>query len=209
MSTKRYYEFTESERLALTPEETLAAVKIEAISRGIRPPTDLPEELQSAGFAGFQVPAGALKVYEIVFRPEQYGSTQESGLCFKTEEEAFAAAKGALCLWDTYVGSRPIKRLASGNITVQARFLGEDVGFSYSKKLEECEDSTPSEAFEKLCEECRDDQARLRQEAYNKKVRRSKRAEYVQLAKGDLEVAAAFWRKVESGDFPSDEEGGI
>ena len=200
--SKRYYEYTEAERVALSSEETFNAVKIEAISRGIRPPVPLRDIITRQ--AGFQIPADAIKVYEIAMREGPYSSPEPTGMCFTTEEEAIAASKGAFMVKRSYSQKGDQWALYSGDVCVLTKFIGACNSVDYSKPLNACDDGEPSEEFDKLSEECRDDQLRLRQEVYNREVRARKRTEYVQLAKGDLEVAAAFWRKVESGEFPNE-----
>lgn len=200
--SKRYYEYSEAERVALTPEQTLDAVKIEAISRGIRPPLASDEALASAGYAGFQIPANSARVFEVV---NTAGYSRGTGLVYKTLEEAERAIIGGLGVGETYRAGKTVTVLQDAVLSVQTRYVGVTETTSFLTKLQEyVEAEADVTAFEKLSEECRDDQARIKQAAYDKAVRSRKRAEYLQLARGDEAIAAAFWRKVESGEFPSE-----
>lgn len=201
MSIKRYYELTETERAALSPEEMLAATKVEAISRGIRPPLDFDDALRQAPFVGFRVPANGVKVYEVV---NNTGYARNSGLCFRTEAEAERAIIGALAIGETYRGNKTVPTLTDSSFSVQVRYVGISESEDFMTKIKEyIEDEASMDAFTKLAEECRDDQCRIKQTAYDAMVRTRKRCEYLALAQGNETIAAAFWSKVEHGEFPS------
>lgn len=198
---KRYFDLTESEKLALTSETMTDAVKIEAIHRGIKTPLSLNNIVENLGCSGFQLPADCKIFYEVC-TPKQYGGVERSGICFLTADQARAAFRDAIYVEEE---GYPIKRskIINGEFSVVERYVSAFPLNNFATKLKEYEDNAPCEEFTKLCEECRDDLQNIRQRIYDTEVRARKKAEYLRLAQGNEEIAKAFWSKAESGEWPA------
>lgn len=200
---KPYYQHTESERIKLTEDELFLAVKLEAIERGIKVPMPVPELLKFTGYSGFSIPPDSQKLYEI-YAPGSYDSTHQSGICFTSEDAAFDALNGAIPVYEDGYGASARKKISSGQFSVRAIYISRSGLKSFQQRIEETDCDAVSEEFEKLAEECAKDSARIRQAAYDTEVRLYKRKEYLKLAQGNEGIAAAFWAKVEIGQFPTE-----
>jgi len=200
---KPYYQHTEAERVKLTEDEIFLAIKLEAIERGIKVPLPVPELLKVTGYSGFSIPPDSHKLYEI-YAPGSYDSTYRSGLCFNTEAEAVNALTGAIPVYEDGYGASARYKIASGQFSIRAIYISRSGAKSFQQRIDETDCDAVSEDFEKLAEECAKDVARIRQSAYDKSIRTYKRVEYLKLAQGNEAIAAAFWAKVESGEFPSE-----
>ena len=71
---------------------------------------------------------------------------------------------------------------------------------SYWTKLEALKEDT--EKYDELCEECRVDLEKVRQDDYNQRITQTQRAQYLELAGGNADIAAAFWLKTKGTPFP-------
>jgi hypothetical protein len=197
---KRYFDLTESEKLALSSEQMTDAVKIEAIHRGIKTPLSLDNIVENIGCSGFNLPADCKTFYEIC-TPKQYGGVERSGICFVTPDEARNALKNTLFVEEEGYPAKRAK-IINGEFSVMERYVSAFPLTNFATKLKEYEDDTPCEDFTKLCQECRDDLGIIRQRIYDTEVRARKKAEYLRLAQGNEEIAKAFWSKAESGNWP-------
>lgn len=197
---KRYFDLTESEKLALSSEQMTDAVKIEAIHRGIKTPLSLDNIVENLGCSGFNLPADCKTFYELC-TPKQYGGVERSGICFVTPDEARNALKNAILIEEE---GYPVKRakIINGEFSVMERYVSVFPLTNFATKLQQYDDATPCEDFTKLCEECRDDLQTIRQHIYDAEVRARKKAEYLRLAQNNEEIAKAFWSKAESGNWP-------
>lgn len=201
---KRYYEYTENERMSLTSEQMLDAVKLEALSRGIRIPISMSEALRRSEFVGYQFPSEFVPVWEIMIN-ESY-SQKGSGVAYLTEEKANAALAGMVSLGEDGYGSAARAVIRQGDVAVRRVLVPLHKGVNCTKRInsdEATEATTEVEAFSKLAEECRDDAYRISQDRYNAKVRAEKKVEYLRLASGNEEIAKAFWSKVETTEWPT------
>lgn len=201
MSTpKRYFDLSESEKIALSAEQMTDAVKIEAIHRGIKTPLSLDNIIENLGLSGFALPADNRIFFELG-TPKQYGGVERSGICFLTPEKARNALNEAIYIEETgYPNKR--NRIIDGEFSVMERHVSNFPLTTFATKLKEYEDSEPCEEFTKLCEECRDDLQTIRQRIYDAEVRSRKKAEYLRLAQGNEDIAKAFWSKAETGEWP-------
>lgn len=197
---KRYFDLTESEKLALSSEAMMDAIKIEAIHRGIKTPLSLDNIMENLGCSGFQLPADCKIFYELC-TPKKYGGIERSGICYVSADQARAALNNAICVEED---GYPVKshKIIEGEFTVMERYVTSYPVTTFATKLKQYEDDTPCEEFTKLCEECRDDLQSIRQRIYDAEVRARKKAEYLRLAQGNEEIAKAFWAKAESGEWP-------
>lgn len=118
---KRYFDLTESEKLALSSEQMTDAVKIEAIHRGIKTPLSLDNIVENIGCYGFSLPADCKTFYELC-TPKQYGGVERSGICFVTPDEARNALKNALFVEED---GYPVKRakIINGEFSVMERYV--------------------------------------------------------------------------------------
>lgn len=198
---KRYFDLTETEKLALSSESMADAVKIEAIHRGIKTPITLDNIVENLGCTGFQLPADCKTFYEIC-TPKNYGGIERSGICFITPDQARNALTNAIFIEEE---GYPVKRarVVNGDFSVMERYVSAFPLTNFSTKLKEYEENEPCEEFKKLCEECRDDLQSIRQRIYDAEVRARKKAEYLRLAQNNEEIAKAFWTKAESGEWPA------
>lgn len=195
----RYKELTQTEKLALNYEEFIAAVKLEGIERGIKPPTTLENFLNQQPFTGFTIPADSVFFYEVMV-PGEYGENSGSGLAFKTIEEARAAMNNAIALCESGYGSDKKSKIVSGIFSVREVSISLSRPKSFSVTINEfAEDNTEYHA---LCDECSKDLSNLRQGEYDAKVLARKRAEYLSLANGNIDIAKNFWAKTERTEFP-------
>lgn len=198
-TTRRYHDLSGSEKLALTTEQFTDSVKLEGLHRGIKPPITLSDALKNIKYVGFQIPADALKLYELV-APNDY-STAETGICYRTSEQAASALIGAVRVCTDY---NKKSKIVDGDFSVRERWVSLSQAQNVAAKLEEFQQD--NEAFDKLVDECAADLSNLKQESYNKRVRSERRVEYLRLSGGDLAIASAFWKKTEGTEFP-DENG--
>lgn len=201
---KRYHELTQKEKLALKGDEIRQSIVLEAIDRGIKPPLDLGDMINKHGFTGFSIPSSTVRFFEITI-PGQYGSPSGSGLAYKTEEEAKRALEGAICLYEDGYGSEKKNKVSNSPPSYAATFIGLDNSKYFSAKFEEYSQEANDVEYEKISKEIRAELDLLWQERYNVEVAQRKRSEYIKLADGNLEIAAAFWAKTERTDFPDEE----
>jgi hypothetical protein len=197
----KYTSLTDAQKLALNSEEFLIAVKLEGIDRGIKPPLTLENALRQSEMQGFSMPPDAVFFYEII-APKSY-SAERTGVCFKTIEEAQRAIQGAFGIYQDGYGATASDRLADASgFQIRQVWISHTKPKQYWTKLEEF--MQDDKEFEALCDECRNDLQALRQREYDKAVALRKRAEYMALAKGSAEIAAAFWAKTERTEFPTE-----
>lgn len=197
---KRYTEYSAEEKLALSNDELFEAIKIEAIEREIAPPIELSEVLKQTEYSGFSYSPGTTLVYEILVQGSY--NQERTGLAFLTEEEAKKAILGGLSVKEDGYGPTKCNKLMGGEISYRATAVGGQKAEFFQSKLEKLVQD--NEAFNKVSDECMDDLSSIRQRKYDKQVNSEKRASYLALAKGDVEIARAFWNKAERTEFPSE-----
>lgn len=197
---KKYTDHNTEELLKLTNEELADSIKAEALDRGLKIPTPLPDQIKNLEWKGLQIPAESIKLYELTASNE-YGSPAGSGIAYQSEERAKEVLMGAICVDDKGYGSDKKKVISKGEAGIQIVHVGvtsqESITSKIDQHVEECGE------YEDLRKELIDDHSEKRQGIYNKQVRESKRAEFMRLAGGDIAIAKAFWSKQESRDFPT------
>lgn len=199
----RFFDLSEAQKLNLTSEQITDSIKIEAIHRGIKIPYTLEQLTSRLGCQGFNLPADKQVFYEIV-RCKKYGGYERTGVCFTTAEEARSKLEGAICIDTEGYNEKERNVIIKGEWTVQEVYVTLFPLTSFATKLKEVEDDSPCEEFTKLCEECQTNLSELRQARYDAEVRQRKRAEYLRLAQGNLDIAKSFWAKAESSEFPAE-----
>lgn len=193
---KRYTELTKQEKIALSNDGFYDAVKLEAIQRGISPPITLSEALRTLEFRGFNIPPDAVSFYEISI-PEEYSNTKETGIAFRTNEEAKRALQGAVCIGRDYGGSNP--KIKNANFSIRETFVTLVSPRCFGAELESFkQDAKP---FEALADELSKDWSAVLQEDYNARVNAEKKVQYLALAQGNEEIAKAFWAKAERSEW--------
>ena len=190
----RYFEMSGAGRMQLSNEALADAVRLESIHRGIAPPISLPEQLAKGMVQGYEVPAQAITLFEIV-RPGQYSGPENSGIAYQTLEAATKAMTGALSVTRPYNGGPAI---STGEWGVQAVMIGTS-GVTRIVSVKEHE--YDEKAFESVRDECLEDLRRLRQAEYDAGVKKIKQAEYLRLANNDEPIARAFWAKAERTEW--------
>lgn len=196
--SKRFFELSNAEMMALDSDGLNTAIRIEAIERGIQPPVTLSEQLRNSEWIGYQKPAEALQVWEIHVKSRY--NYEQTGVAYRSKEEAERAMEGLMTIERGYGNEAPkLKsnepRLVCVNISV-ARSSQKAVAFE--------EFTQDTEAFDKVVDECVEHLGRLRQREYNTKVRAEKKTEYLRLAGGNEQVARNFWAKVETSAWDDD-----
>ena len=198
----RYTELTAAQKLGLTPEALLVTVKLEAIARGIELPTELGEQLLRTEAKGFNLPPDAVRFFELCAKTANYGAASPTGIAFRTEAEALRALEGAVSILSE--GYDQNKRTLLGDpaeLKIQTVWVTNRPLQSYWTALKTFEEDTTK--FDELCEECRKDLAAVRQAEYDTRISQQQRKQYLELADGNAEIAAAFWRKTKGTDFPA------
>lgn len=198
---KRYYDLTQEEKLELAGEQIHDAIKLEAVHRGIKPPITLDAIINQHGFHGYTTPPDSVIFYEIQ-TTTRYGSTEGTGVAYRTEAEAMKALEGGIIIEEEGYGAEKQKKVVHGLLSVRVVPISLTKPKNFWSTLEEYGQPDDDASFETLSKEIQVELNTLWQERYNKQVRSEKRKEYLRLANGDESIAKAFWSKTESGEFP-------
>jgi hypothetical protein len=199
---KRFAELSETELLNFTADELNDSIKLEAIHQGIAPPVSLSEAIQKSGFTG-HVP---LKDDVAIYRLGTDGYSNDVG--WLSEEAALMAMAGAVALESTYTHGMSGVQIATKQTVLVKRVIlpGEAQTYKLAKLDEYVAPNESAKAFGELAETCYEIARSHRQAAYNRQVATERRAEYMRLANGDVQVAMAFWAKAETLAWPVDVE---
>lgn len=197
--SRPYFQLTSEERIALESEDFQCAIKLEAVERGIKLPYTVDETLAAIPYVGFRLPPDCAAFYEIVYNDSRYNSLKETGLAFKTEQEAERAINGAIALETERYGER-LTKVVGSDFSVKKTYITLAKTSHISTALEHY--SEDREDWDKLVQEIVNDFNSLRQAAYDKKIQQDKKKQYIELAKGDEEIAKAFWQKAERTTWP-------
>lgn len=192
---KRFYDYADAELLKLTNEQLNDSIRIEAVMRGINPPITLPEALRRSEWRGYSKPAEAIKVFAMKagYRSSEFGWLDEA--------LAHKAAEGMVVIEDCSYPT-PHTKIKGGEVPeIVVKWVGVEKSVEKGAKFEEYMDEKMDE-FNKLRDECLERFSTVRQDAYNREVAFTKKAEYLRLANGDEQIARAFWAKVERGTWP-------
>lgn len=199
---KKYSHLSVQEKLALDSDGLYHASILEAIDRGISPPTRLSDALNLKDAKGWWVPADATKVYQLVAKNQNYGEGKGTGIAFLTEEAAKAALTGAFAIYEEGYGDKRRNVLANPFESFEVRIshiINTPMQGYWTKLSEYSEDTEP---FDNVMEECRADLEMVRQNEYNRTVLQEQRKQYIDLAGGDEAIARAFWAKTKGTAFP-------
>lgn len=191
--SKRFNDYTDAELLGIDNETLNISIRVEAIQRGVKPPIPISEALRRSEWRGYEKPIEAIKVYRL---RQGWHATDFAWL---DESKAQAALEGVVKIEKPTYRDDHLK-ICTSDATVEAVWVGVNEGEQKAAKFEEFFEDTTD--FDKVCDECLDRLSRVRQEAYDAKVRTEKRAEYLRLAAGDEAIAKAFWGRVEGGEWP-------
>jgi hypothetical protein len=186
--------------LNLSNEPLNDSIRLEAIDRGIKPPITLSEALRRSEWRGYTKPAEAIKVWtlKVGYHSSNFG--------FLDEQLAAKALEGMVCIEENSY-THPKIKITTDIPEIVLKHVGIEASTQKASKFEEFfQDDTE---FNKVRDECLERYSKVRQDAYNTRVRQEKRAEYLRLARGNEEIAKSFWAKVESGEWPvADTNGG-
>ena len=191
--SKRFNDYTDAELLGIDNETLNISIRVEAIQRGVKPPIPISEALRRSEWRGYEKPAEAIKVYRL---RQGYYTTDFGWL---DEAKAQAALEGVVKIEKVNYKDDHLK-ICTPDVAVETVWVGVNKGEQKAAKFEEFFEDTTD--FDKVRDECLDRLSRVRQEAYDAKVRTEKRAEYLRLAAGDEAIARAFWARVEGGEWP-------
>jgi DNA-binding Lrp family transcriptional regulator len=191
---KPFSQLTDSEVLGLSNEDLNDSIRLEAIDRNIQPPITLSEALRRSEWRGYQKPAEAIKVFRL---RQGYYVTDFGWL---DEAKAVAALEGLVKIEKVNYNRDDLK-ISASEATVEVAWIGVSKSDDKAAKFEEF--FQDNSKFIEVRDECLDRYSKVRQDAYNTRVRQEKRAEYLRLARGNEEIAKSFWAKVESGEWPA------
>ena len=199
---KRFSELSETELLNFTADELNDSIKLEAIHQGIAPPVSLSEAIQKSGFTGHVSSKDDVPIYRL--GTDGYGDD----VGWLSEEAALMAMTGAVALQSTYTSGRPGIRIATEQTVLVKRVIlpGEAQTYKLAKLDEYVAPNESAKAFGDLAEACYEIARSHRQAAYNRQVATERKAEYMRLANGDVQIAMAFWAKAETLAWPVDAE---
>lgn len=190
---KRFSELSDDELVSLSHDDLNTSIRIEAINRGIAPPIPLSEDIARQQAISYQFRDGATRVYRLA------ASYHRSQFGYLNENDAKSAMCGAVLL-DESGYPRTITKISSEQITLDSIWIG---GVTSTKTSSvEPADTSESEAFIAVVDECMQRHRSVCQDRYDRRVNIEKRAEYLRLADGNETVARAFWAKVESAQWP-------
>ena len=195
--SKRFNDYTDAELLGIDNETLNIAIRVEAIQRGVKPPITLSDALKQSEWRGYQKPGNAIRVWTI-----DGGGYGRFDFGWLDEAKATAALEGAVKLGRGYTNNREFDKIETGSLSLKVVFVGDSESVEKAAAFECAMDDSESKEFEALRDECVARYSRVRQEAYDAKVRTEKRAEYLRLAGGDEAIAKAFWARVEGGEWP-------
>lgn len=195
--SKRFNDYTDAELLGIDNDTLNISIRVEAIQRGVKPPITLSDALKQSEWRGYQKPGNAIRVWTI-----DGGGWASSSFGWLDEAKATAAIEGAVRLGTTYRNNRELDKIETGSLSLKVVFIGDSESVEKAAAFEAAMDDDESKEFEALRDECIARYSRVRQEAYDARVRTEKRAEYLRLAGGDEAIAKAFWARVEGGEWP-------
>lgn len=198
--SKRFNDYTDAELVGITNEQFNDAVRIEAIERGVKPPIALSDAIKQIEFVGYSKPANAVKVFCLK------AGYHRCDVGWLDESKALAALEGAVHIDIAYPSGRAQPVIKTSDVLIETVLIGVSHYDVARVKLEESLDDKESAEFTAIKNECIEKLGRVRQEAYNIKVRREKRSEYLRLAGGDEAIAARFWGRAEGSAWPTAEE---
>ena len=198
--SKRFNDYTDAELVGMTNEQFNDAIRIEAIERGVKPPIALSDAIKQSEWRGYSKPGNAVKVFCLK------SGYHRNPVGWLDEAKALAALEGAVHVGSRYRNNRSETCIETGDITIETVLIGVSDSEVARVKFEEALDDKESVEFTAIKDECIEKLGRVMQEAYNTKVRREKRAEYLRLAGGDEGIAARFWSRAEGSAWPTAEE---
>lgn len=198
---KKYTDYSSAEKMTLSADELEKSVKLEAIDRGIPIPTTLDSRLKQIEAKGFNMPAEYSEFFMITARKSEYGAPEHTGIAFKSLHDANKALNGAYLVYEEGYNEKRRMKLGQPLFSVEQIMVVDRWQQTYWTKLVELNEDTTK--FDNLCEECRLDLERVRQDDYNRRVIQQQRQQYVDLANGNEEIASAFWLKTKGTDFPT------
>ena len=199
--TNNFNELSRREKMALTEEQLMEAVKVMTLNQGKKIPISLSKELQKIITKTVTIPSNSAEFWEI-FSPVRWSSTEyePSGLCFDNKDLAEQVAQEGLYL-NTDFADATKREISKMPLKVAiTTFTSKGIAFAEAIQVYK-EDFTDFES--NLQEALKEVQGYL-QEDYNYKVSLEKKKEYLKLANGQESIAKAFWAKVETGEWPEE-----
>jgi len=202
---KKYTDLSVSEKLTLDDAGLCRASTLEAIDRGISPPTKLSDALQRTGARGWWMPADAHRMFEICAKERNYSEAKRTGIAFSTEEAALKALEGAYAVTEEGCDSKKVFKFSNPQDSFEVRLVHMVNMPAKGYWTELTEMTEDNEKFDAVIEECRADLEIVRQREYDRAVLQDQRRQYLELANGDEAVATAFWSKTKHTPWPVDE----
>lgn len=195
---KRFSELTKEELVDIEGDVLGDAIRVEAIERGIKIPIKMSEAVSKVAYQGTATSEGDMVVYQL----DTEGYYEEVG--WLTEEDAIRAMQGVVCIGSTYKNGRNGKKIDHEKVVVVKRiqFPGEPELYKIAQITEWLDEDRT--AYDELLDECVSQVRAVRQQDYDDKVARERKAEYLRLADGDEEIAKRFWTKAETLSWPED-----
>jgi hypothetical protein len=187
-----YSELQTAAKLGLTDADFNEAVRLEAAKRGVRLPIPVADLIEHR--LGYTRPVDAVTVFEIMIPSGWSGSQEPCKLAFKTSKAAEEAMEGALCLGGEGYGDARRTVLRGGAFGIRQVPISVERPLTRGETVKPAEDAGSPE-FDALVEELMQDWKSVASADVAAKVRARQRDQYIELAKGDEDIAKAFWAK--------------
>lgn len=193
--SKRFNDYTDAELLSIDNQTLNDAIRVEATFRGIQPPIPISVALRQSEWIGYTLPADYTTVYVIKI------GYSRSPFAYIKREDAERALTGLVELKDHGYGGGKTYTIAYEEPSIEEVIIVASASKAKAAKFEEFyQDNTE---FDKVTEECLNRYSSARQDDYNRRVLAERKAEYLRLAGGDVEIAKAFWANSRNGEWPA------
>lgn len=194
--SKRFNDYTDAELLSIDNQTLNDSIRIEATFRGIQPPIQISVALRQSEWVGYTLPADYTTVYAIKI------GYSRSPFAYIKREDAEKALTGLVELKDHGYGGGKTHTIAYEQPSIEEVFITASESKVKAAKFEEFfQDNTE---FDKVVDECMERVSRVRQDDYNRRVLAERKAEYLRLAGGNIEIAKAFWANSRNGEWPAE-----
>ena len=191
---KRFNDYTDAELIGIDNQTLNDSIRIESTFRGIQPPIPISVALRQSEWVGFTLPGDYTTVYAI-----RIGYSR-SPFAYIKREDAEKALVGVVELKSSGYGANQKYTIQYEQPTVEEiNIVLSESQQKAAKFVDFAQDDTE---FNKVVEECMERVSRVRQDDYDRNVLAQRKAEYLRLAGGNLDIAKAFWSNSGNGKWP-------
>jgi len=191
---KRFNDYTDAELLGIDNQTLNDSIRIEATFRGIQPPIPISAALRQSEWVGFTLPGDYTTVYAI-----RVGYSR-SPFAYIKREDAEKALTGIVELKSSGYGANSKYTIQYEQPTVEEIHIV--LSESQQKAAKFVDFDQDDTEFNNVVEECMERISRVRQDHYDRSVLAQRKAEYLRLAVGNVEIAKAFWSNSRNGEWP-------